>query len=202
MTIRAVIVDLGGVIVRTEYQAPRQHLAERFGMDFEGMQNLVFNSESARRASTGQISEDDFWAGVMRKLHRPESEFRLIRDEFFAGDIIDLELLDTLRGYRGRFKVGLISNAYSGLRDWIVDKKFADVFDAMIISAEVGVEKPDSRIYRIALDKLGVAASESVFLDDFPENVAAAHALGMQAIHFTQPEQALEELKQLLANHH
>jgi epoxide hydrolase-like predicted phosphatase len=202
MTIRAVFVDFGGVLVRTEYQAPRQHLAERFGMDYEVLLNLVFNSESAHKASTGLISEDEHWAGVLRRLHLPESELSGIRNEFFAGDIIDLELLDSLRGYRRRFKVGLISNAFSGLRAWIIQNKFADVFDAMIISAEVGVEKPDARIYRIALDKFGVAASESVFLDDFEENVTAARALGMQAIHFTQPETALEVLEKLLANHH
>lgn len=201
MTLRAVFVDLGGVTVRTEYQAPRQHLAERFGMDYESMTNLAFAGESARKASTGLISEDEHWAGILRKLHLPESELRSVRDEFFAGDIIDLVLLDILRSSHSRFKVGLISNAFSGLREWIVEKKFADVFDAMIISAEVGVEKPDARIFQIALEKLGVAASESVFLDDFAENITAARALGMQTIHFTQPEQALVQLEKLLANH-
>jgi putative hydrolase of the HAD superfamily len=201
MTLRAVFIDLGGVIVRTEYQAPRQHLAERFGMDYESMTNLAFTGDSARKASTGLISEDDHWAGILRRLHLPESELRTVRDEFFAGDIIDLVLLDILRSSHSRFKVGLVSNAFSGLREWIVEKKFADVFDAMIISAEVGVEKPDARIFQIALEKLGVAASESVFLDDFAENITAARALGMQTIHFTQPEQALEQLEKLLANH-
>jgi epoxide hydrolase-like predicted phosphatase len=202
MTLRAVFIDLGGVIVRTEYQAPRQHLAERFGMDYESMTNLAFTGDSARKASTGLISEDDHWAGILRRLHLPESELRTVRDEFFAGDIIDLVLLDILRSSHSRFKVGLVSNAFSGLREWIVEKKFADVFDAMIISAEVGVEKPDASIFQLALEKLDVAAAESVFLDDFAENIAAARALGMQAIHFTQPEQALGQLEKLLANHH
>ena len=71
----------------------------------------------------------------------------------------------------------------------------------MIISAEMGVMKPDARIYQVALEKLGVLPSESVFLDDFPENVTGARAVKMHAIHFTQPEQALAELKHLLSNH-
>jgi epoxide hydrolase-like predicted phosphatase len=71
----------------------------------------------------------------------------------------------------------------------------------MIVSAEVGVMKPDARIYRIALEKLGVAPAEAVLLDDFPKNVEGARAVGMAAIHFTRPEQALDELKRLLANH-
>jgi epoxide hydrolase-like predicted phosphatase len=202
MTIRAVYLDLGGVIVRTEFQAPRQHLAERYGMEYEGLSKLVFESESSRQASIGLISEDEHWAAVARRLYLPELETQAIREEFFAGDITDLDLLDFMRGLRRKLKVGLISNAWSGLRPWIISKKFEDAFDAMTISAEAGVMKPDARIYQIALEKLGVKASESVFLDDFAENVAGARAVGMQAIHFTQPEQALKELKQLLANQH
>jgi putative hydrolase of the HAD superfamily len=202
MTIRAVYFDLGGVIVRTEFQAPRQHLAERFGMEYDGLVKLVFDSETAGRASLGLISEEEHWAAVARRLHLPESETQAIRDEFFAGDITDLLLLDFMRGLRKQYKVGLISNAWSGLHPWIVDKKFEDIFDAMIISADVGVAKPDARIFRIALEKLGVTPEESVFLDDSPDNVAGARAVGMQAIHFVRPEQALNELNQVLADPH
>jgi epoxide hydrolase-like predicted phosphatase len=202
MTIRAVFFDLGGVIVRTEFQSPRQHLAERLGMEYEGLVRLVFESETSRQASLGLISEDEHWAAVMRRLHLPESQTQAVRDEFFAGDITDIALLDFMRGLRRQYKVGLISNAWSGLRPWIIAKKFEDAFDAMTISAEIGVMKPDARIFQLALEKLGVLPAEAVLLDDFPENVAGARAVGMQAIHFTQPEQALKELKQLLANHH
>jgi glucose-1-phosphatase len=201
MTIRAVYVDLGGVIVRTEFQAPRQHLAERLGLEYESLVKAVFGSETAQQASTGLITEEEHWAAVMRRLHLPESETEAVKDEFFAGDIIDTNLLDFMRGLRKKFKVGLISNAWSGLRPYIVSKKFEDAFDSMTISAEVGVMKPEAGIYQIALEALGVAPSESVFLDDFEENVAGAQAVGMQAIHFVQPEQALKELKHLLANH-
>jgi epoxide hydrolase-like predicted phosphatase len=202
MTIRAVFFDLGGVIVRTEFQAPRQHLAERLGMEYEGLVRLVFESETSRQASTGLISEEEHWAAVMRRLHLPESQTQVVRDEFFAGDLTDIALLDFMRGLRRKCKVGLISNAWSGLRPWIVRMKFEDAFDAMTISAEVGVMKPDARIFQIALEKLGVGPTEAVLLDDFLENVAGARAVGMQAIHFARPEQALKELQRLLANHH
>jgi putative hydrolase of the HAD superfamily len=201
MTIRAVYFDLGGVIRRTEYQAPRQHLAERLGMEYEGLVKLVFESETSRQASIGLISEEEHWAAVMRRLHLPEAETQAVREAFFAGDITDRALLDLMRSMRRQLKVGLISNAWSGLRPWIICEKFEDAFDAMIISAETGVMKPDARIYQIALEKLGVTASESVFLDDFLENVEGARLVGMQAIHFSQPEQALKKLKEILANH-
>jgi putative hydrolase of the HAD superfamily len=201
VSIRAVYFDLGGVIVRTEFQAPREHLAERVGMEYEGLVKLVFESETSRQASIGAIRENEHWAAVMQRLHLPASETQAVRDEFFAGDVTDRKLLDFMRELRKTMKVGLISNAWSGLRPWIVEEKFDDAFDAMIVSAEVGVMKPDARIYQIALDTLGVTPAEAVLLDDFIKNVEGARAVGMQAIHFVQPEQALDELKRLLANH-
>ena len=122
-----------------------------------------------------------------------------IIDEFFAGDCADTALLDLLRSLRPERKVGLISNAWSGLRAFISGQKFGDVFDEMIISAEVGLMKPDPRIYHLALDKLGVQPGESVFLDDVLVNVEAARSVGMSAIQFTQPEKALEELNAIAA---
>jgi putative hydrolase of the HAD superfamily len=201
MTIRAVYFDLGGVIVRTEFQAPRQHLAERFGKEYDDLIKMVFDSETAGQASLGLISEQEHWAAVARRLYLADSEIQAVREEFFAGDVIDLHLLDFMRTLRKQVKVGLISNAWSGMRAWIISKKFEDVFDAMTISAEVGVAKPDARIYRKALETLDVAPAGSVFLDDFPENVAGARAVGMQAIRFRQVDQALAELKRVLANH-
>jgi putative hydrolase of the HAD superfamily len=200
MTIRAVYFDLGGVIVRTEFQAPRQRLAERFDREYDDLVKLVFDSETALQATLGLISEDEHWAAIARRLHLPEAEIQAVRDEFFAGDVTDLLLLDIMRGLRKHYKVGLISNAWSGLRPWIIDKKFADAFDAMTISAEVRVAKPDPAIFRIALEKLEVAPAEAVFLDDFPANVTGARALGMHAIHFTHAEKALAELNQILAD--
>ena len=117
---------------------------------------------------------------------------------FFAGDRIDREFLDLLRSLRPARKVGLISNAWSGLRGFITRQRFEDVFDDLIISAEIGLMKPDPRIYQLALERLGAKPEEAVFLDDFRRNVEAARSIGMAAIHFTQPEQALDELKELL----
>jgi len=139
------------VILRTEYQAPRQHLAERLGMEYEDLVRLVFESETSRKASIGAISSDEHWASVVQKLNRPASEAKTIHDEFFAGDILDRNLLGFIRFLHPRYKTGLISNAWGDLREWIVSEKIDDAFDCMIISAEVGVMKPKAEIYLLAL---------------------------------------------------
>ncbi|MBE3066492.1 MAG: HAD family phosphatase [Chloroflexi bacterium] len=200
MSIRAVFVDFGGVILRTEDIGPRTRQAERLGMTFRDLEKIIFDSETSQQASTGEIPEEARQA-VAEALGVSRQESDKITTEFFSGDRADAALLDFLRSLRPERKVGLISNAWSGLREFITRQKFEDVFDKMIISAEVGLIKPDPRIYRLALEKLGARPEESIFLDDVLVNVEAARSVGMSAIQFTQPEKTLEELKQLLCNH-
>lgn len=198
MTIRAVFFDFGGVIVRTEYQAPRQKLAERFGMDYEDIEKIVFGSPSAARASVGEVSEEEHWQNVMKVLKLPAAEYPRVRDEFFAGDVIDRNILNLLRSIKPKYKTGLISNAWSGLRAYIEREKFDDAFHHMVISAEVKAVKPDPKIYRIALERLQVKPNEAVFVDDLVENIEACEKLGMKGIHFRNPEDALGQLKKML----
>lgn len=197
MKTRAVFFDLGGVILRTEFQAPRQRLAERLGMEYEDLVRLVFESETSRTASIGAISEAEHWQMVARKLKRP-NEADALRDEFFAGDVIDRALVDFIRSLRPRWKTGLISNAWSGLRAYLIEKKLDDAFDSLVISAEAGMMKPKAEIYQMALGQLDVHANEALFVDDFIENVEGARAVGMTAIHFQSPEQATRDVKQHL----
>jgi len=196
--IKAVFFDLGGVILRTEFQAPRQHLAERLGMEYEDLVKLVFDSPSGIRSSRGEISDIEHWAEVTKRLKRPAAETAAIREEFFAGDVVDRELVEFIRSLRPHYFVGLISNAWPDLRDFIARKKFDDAFDHMVISGEVGVMKPEARIYQIALEQAGVRPDEAVFIDDFYENIEGCEKVGMQGIHFKDPESALKQLKSLL----
>ena len=197
MTVRAFFFDLGGVVVRTEYQAPREHLAERLNTTYEDLSRIVFESESSRQASIGLITTEAHWEAVAHRLGRPASEIKGLRDEFFGGDVLDSSLLEFIRALRPRFKTGVISNAWPDLRDYLIARKADDAFDTLVISAEVGVMKPDPRIYQIALDELGVAANQAVFLDDTPANIEAAASLGMRGILFRDPVRVLKELREL-----
>jgi len=199
MSIRAIYFDHGGVIARTEYQVPRQHLAERLNMEYEDIVRLVFDSPSGRQATVGAITAAQHWETVMKRLRLPEIQVQTVRDEFFGGDILDHEMIDTLRELRSSYFVGLISNGWDDLREYIVANKFDDAFEHMVISAEVGVAKPDAKIFQIALEQAGVSPEEAVFVDDFIENIHGCQKLGMHGIHFQSPEQAMDELKQILS---
>lgn len=198
MSIRAVFFDFGGVIQRTEFQAPRQYLGQRFGMDYEDIDKLVFGSPSARQASVGEITEDVHWTNVLKRLKRPAAELQTIKDEFFGGDVIDRELVEFIRSLRGKFHVGLISNAWGGMRAHLKKERLLELFETVVISAEVGVMKPEARIYSIALEQAGVKAEEAVFVDDVQVNIDACRQIGMKGVLFKDPQKAEDELKKLL----
>jgi putative hydrolase of the HAD superfamily len=199
MSIRAVYFDLGGVILRTEDKGPRTQLGESLGLDYNGIDQAVFDSASARQASIGLISQMQHWQNVAHALKLPDSEIPRLIEDFFAGDRTDQMLVSFLRSLRPVRKVGLVSNAFSGLRDWMIDQKLHDAFDNLTISAEVGVAKPEARIYQLALANLNVRPEAAVFVDDMPANIEAAKALGMYAVLFQTAEQTIADLKNILA---
>lgn len=198
MSIRAVFFDFGGVIMRTEYQAPRQKLAERFNMDYGEMDKAVFGCDSARRASLGEITEKALWEDVLKKFRQPVSELHEFRNTFFGGDVIDLELIQYIRSLREKFHVGLISNAWDGLREHLVKEKIIDAFDSLTISAEVGSVKPSAKIYEIALERAKAQAHEAVFVDDFAVNIEACEKIGMKGVLFKDPQESLRRLEMIL----
>jgi epoxide hydrolase-like predicted phosphatase len=197
--IRAVIFDLGGVLVRTYDRIPRTDLAARLGMDYTQLSDLIFDSESARLAALGQISADRHWEAVRARLGLSPEKFAVVREEFWAGDDLDTGLVDFLRALRSRYQTALLSNAWDDLRGVLESEwKILDAFDQVIISAEVGLVKPDERIYRLAVERLGVAPEEAVFVDDYSENIDGARAAGLHAIQFRSSEQARADVERLL----
>lgn len=198
MSVRAVFFDLGGVIVRTEYQAPRQHLAERLGMEYDDLVKIVFDSDSGYQASIGAIPPDVHWDSIIKRLKRAAEEVETIRHEFFAGDVIDRTLLDFLRSLRGKYTTGLISNAWGDLREYLLREKMDDAFDHMVISAEVGVVKPEAKIFQIALEQAKVKPKEMVFVDDFAVNIEGCKKLGIKGILFRDPDSVIKQIQAML----
>ena len=184
MPLQAVIFDIGGVLIRTEDLEPRRQWERRFSLAEWGLADLVFNCPASRRASVGQATPEDVWAEVMRHLSLTPSELESLKADFWKGDVWDERLIGFIRSLRPRLKTGIISNAWSDVRENVKAHVNGDSFDVILFSAEEGIEKPDPEIYRRALARLDVAPADAVFVDDMPVNVEAARALGMMGVHF------------------
>lgn len=183
--IRAVIFDVGGVLVRTENHAPRAELERRLGLTPGASEQLVFNSEMGTKAQMGEITSAQLWAWVEESLGLDANGIREFRQEFFAGDRLDESLVDYVRSLRPSFQTAVISNAIDNLSNVLADNYgIADAFDLIVGSAYERVMKPDPVIFERTLGRLGREPSETIFVDDFVHNVEGARAVGMYAIHF------------------
>jgi putative hydrolase of the HAD superfamily len=199
MVVQAIIFDFGGVLVRTEDRKPRTVLAERLGMTYDELSALIFDSPSAIQAMRGEISALEHWDEVRKSLDLDAEGIEWVSTEFWAGDALDENLVNVLRSLRPRYTTVLLSNAWDDLRPMIEEEwKIDDAFDRLVISAEIGMVKPDLQIYLWVIAELGVDASQAVFVDDFIQNIEGANAAGMKTIHFQSPDQALQELRSLL----
>ncbi len=184
MAIRAVIFDVGGVILRTEDQAPRIKWEERLGLERRGLSRAVFDSDASARASIGKATVADVWESVASTLKLSDAELAELQRDFWAGDQVDQELVTFLRSLRPRYKTALLTNAWPDARLTLQKRNLVDAVDDVIVSSEEGVAKPDPRIYRVAAERLGIRPDEAVFVDDVAENIEGARAVGMHAVQF------------------
>ena len=190
---------MGGVLVRTEDQPRRDRLAQRVGMTSIELNRLVFDSDTAIKATLGEVPVEAVWQNVAERLNLTAAGLAEFIQEFWAGDYCDVDLYQFIKGLREKYKTGLLSNAWSDART-AIDSRFhlLDVFDVVIFSAEVRLAKPDPRIYQLMLNKLGVQAPEAIFIDDFQENIDAANALGIHGVLFENSHQARQAVMQII----
>lgn len=199
--IEVVLWDLGGVILRTEDRRPRAAWESRLGLGEGELERLVFAGEMGRRAALGQAGPEQVWRWVGERLGLAEEDLQSLRREFWQGDRLDPALVQYIRDLRQDRRTALLSNAWPGMRRLIErDWGIGDCFEAVFISAELGLVKPDPAVYRLALDRLQVAPGQVLFVDDFPENVQAAAALGLHAVRFRSSDQTIQEVTAALAD--
>jgi len=185
MTRRAVIFDWGGVLMRTEDHAPRHAWDARLGVPTGHVESVVHGIEAWRQAQRGEISVDAYWQAVGRELGLDGQALAELRANFYRGDRLNVALVELIRDLRAQgVLIGLLSNNTPDLAGELLEHKVLDLFDAQVISAEIGIMKPDPRPYELILQKLGVQPAEALFVDDFAENVEAARVVGMAAVHY------------------
>jgi putative hydrolase of the HAD superfamily len=203
VAIRAVIFDLGGVVLGSPLHAIAAYERE-LGIP-AGLVNRVV-------ADTGPAGA---WGRLERGLLALEAFIPAFEaDCAAAGGAIDarrmMERIAEASQPRPAMLAAIARLRAHGLRvaaltnNWVGDgsgdgtRALRGHFDAFFESSVLGLQKPDPRIYRHACSALAIEPAEAVFLDDIGRNLKAAHALGMQTIKVDTPEQALAELARIL----
>jgi HAD superfamily hydrolase (TIGR01509 family) len=200
VSIRGLVFDFGGVLVRMIDDRPRIALANKIGISLSRLDELVFLSETAAKASKGEISVTMHWDAVRKALGLQPEDMPDFLQQYWSADDVNWRLLDFIRGLRPRYKVGLLSNAWDDLRKTLHERWNIDgLFDELVISAEVKLVKPDPRIFQLALKRLNILPAETIFIDDINENVQSARQIGLKGILYQSFDQTIGEIKDYLA---
>lgn len=201
----ALVVDFGGVLT-TPIQDSMEAFSNELGIDFddflrvalrayvEGDDDLVYAFEK------GEISEGEFSMRFAQRLAQEtgkEIDPERFVQRMFGGMRLEEGMLDAVGKARAAgFKTGLLSNSW-GLSGY-PRARLAEIFDDVIISAEVGMRKPDPAIFELSVTRLGVEPTAAIFVDDHPGHLKAAAEAGMTTVLHRSPAQTIEELERLL----
>jgi putative hydrolase of the HAD superfamily len=195
--IRAIIWDMGGVLVSTDEPA-RRKLASRFDMTFEELEQLIFRSDTALRAEVGTLTKAAHWDNVGRRLCLEASALEEFERAFWDAEKQNEELLSFVNSLRPMYMLGLLSNGWANARDRVTQQfGFLGLFHASVFSGEVGIAKPDARAYRLILRQLGVSSRQAIFIDDNRANVDGAKTVGLHTIHYESNEQLFAAFRRL-----
>jgi putative hydrolase of the HAD superfamily len=197
----ALFFDVGGVVLSNAWdREERSRAIQQFGLDaeeFDSRHELVVHAWEM-----GQITLDEYLRRTV--FYRSRS---FTRDEFesflFGQSQEKPETMAVARRYAAtrRWLMATLNNESLELNEFRIKKfRLREVFSIFFSSCYLGVRKPDEKIYRLALGITQRSPSETVFIDDRDINLEAAARLGTHVIHFSSPEQLVEDLGRLGVN--
>ena len=199
MTIQAIWFDMHGVIVHETDHTQRRAWEKRLGLAENELRRIVFGTPASSLAASGQVLESQVWEQVGAQLGLSHPQLLELPSDFWASEQLDPAMVALIQSLRPRYKVGILSNAWSDVRKFHNAKfKLNTWVDVAVYSAEIKLLKPDPRIYQFALAQLGVPANACLFVDDALVNVQAARALGMIGVHCQNTAQTIDEIRKHL----
>ena len=198
MAIRGVIFDYGMVLTGTPNLQAHDAMVQLTGLSAEQFEKFYWADRHAY--DEGKLSGTTFWqkfsatSGLALTPEQLSELNRLDAKMWTTSNPAMLAWHDQLRG-RG-LRTAILSNMGDSVLESI-EREFAWIhgFDSLVWSYQLGIAKPDPAIYHHALDKLGTAAGETLFLDDKQENIEAARQLGIVALQFSTVDRLRADLK-------
>jgi putative hydrolase of the HAD superfamily len=198
MAIRAVVLDIGGVLEVVDdevFPAPAERrLGLAPGTIAGGLAGLPGN------AVLGEVTEHQVRAEWQRGLGLDDRRVDALLDDFWRWYVgtLDRELFDWFAGQRPARLTAILSNSGPGARERERFHGFEDVTDDVVYSHEVGLAKPAPAAYELVTERLGVEAGEVLFLDDVEANVVAARAVGWQAVLHRDTPSSIVEMERII----
>ncbi len=207
MPVQAVAFDIGGVLEIVD--APDAYLdrwRRRLGLSEDAYQRQLrwplTQADPGDGARTGAVSEAEMRQRYAAALNlSPEQADAFIADfwDWYCGEL-DRDLVAFAAGLRPGLRTAILSNSIAGARrEEQARHGFEQLVDVIVYSHEVGLAKPDPRVYALLCAELAVAPADLVFLDDKAPNVAAACELGIHGILHVSAAESIAAVSELVS---
>lgn len=161
-------------------------LDQAHGLPRSSVFETLYRTPAWRDLERGVGDPDEWAAAAHRELEaRAGRALPALHDEWRAAQRLIVRNVDLARRLRAGYRVSVLSNADLSLRARLRDDhRLLDLFDDVVVSAEVGMAKPDPEVFRLAARRLGLPPEACVFVDDWDVNVSAAREVGMSGVCF------------------
>jgi len=197
--IKAVVFDYGGVIELKEGDLVKE-IADSLGITKEEWQKKYFSFNHL--SNVGKVSTHEVFALVCKELGASHEQTSCVIDiinKFDKKRILNLGLLEIIRSLKEKkYKIGLISNYSAVLREKLVRHNIIDLFDAVVISNEVGYQKPQPEIFEKLFEMLGVENFETIIIDDTPNSLRNSDDIGYIPLLYTDNKKLKKDLLRIL----
>jgi putative hydrolase of the HAD superfamily len=207
--IEVVVSDFGGVLTSPLVES-FMAFQDQTGIETETLGKAMQAASEANgenplfEMERGEITEVSFLEKLTEHLepllgHPPEMHrFKEIYFDALQPNPPMIELMRELKdaGYRMAM---LTNNVQEWEPLWRPMLPVDEIFETVVDSGFVGCRKPESRIYELTLERIGAPAESCLFVDDVEVNIEGARKAGMNAVHFRDNEQAIGEIRELLA---
>jgi epoxide hydrolase-like predicted phosphatase len=200
MPVRAVVFDIGGVLEFTPPMGVTDRWEKRLGLAAGELRRRLHGVLFG--GSIGTLREAEVYRSIGEILGVDAATVDAYMQDTWTEYLgsLNAELARYFAGLRPRYRTALLSNSFVGAREREQHRYgFQDMTDLIVYSHEVGMAKPDPRIYRLTCQRLGVPPAETLFLDDTQAIVDGALDVGLQAILFQDTAQAIADIETRLA---
>lgn len=197
--IQAIVFDMGGVLVHDDASHLRLLEFDRMlGWEPGTLHQRLYSGPAWIAHSTGSLDSDAYWAEVGAGIEpQLPADFVYFKDNFWGGTL-DEATIDLAWRLRRHYPVALLSNATPFLPDFLAQEPHLQgLFDVTVISALVGMRKPDPAIYHLTGQRLELPLSTCVLVDDKTRNTDAAEAEGMPVVVYQNAAQTERSLRQM-----
>jgi putative hydrolase of the HAD superfamily len=176
--IKAIFLDIGGVLILSKYREVIEKWAEELDVPPDKLRQTL--KDYSHISMTGQRGSYQEFIKSKRITWITAEKLETLQKDAWNSEYLNKELLDFILENKEKYTFGIITNNYREAEQLLLKKfsvpKFYNVF---VSSADIGVLKPDKRIYQHAFEQARVPAEQSIFIDDQEENVKGASEVGM-----------------------